>query len=64
MKVKHTSEQDVQHGDADVLGAPLFVFYRATELLSCLDDALFPILWRQHLYHGPTGQHWTRTHTL
>lgn len=39
-----TSEDNVQHGDADVFGAHRFVLHRAAELLSCLDDALLPIL--------------------
>lgn len=57
-----TSEQYVQHGDADVFGAPLFVLHRAAELLRCLDDALLPVLWRQHLHCRRAGQHWIHTH--
>lgn len=39
-----TSEDNVQHGDADVFGSHRFVLHRAAELLCCLDDALLPVL--------------------
>lgn len=39
-----TSKDNVQHGDTDVFGTHHFVLHRAAELLSCLDDALLPVL--------------------
>lgn len=51
---KLTSEDNVQHGDADVPGSHGFALYRAAQLLGCLDDALLPVLRGQQLHCGPT----------
>jgi len=67
--VSATSEKYVQHGDTDVSGAPLLVLHRVAELPGCLDNAMLPVLWRQHLHCGPAGHNWhthmhTQSHTV